>query len=537
MSATPSNSGSGTADANAPSASNDQTFAFEAGHQQACEQCGEMVRKGVVRCWNCGAFMNKEIEQKFLKMQSAPSEVLYSEPVGESAAEGDASSAAAQSGGVDFELGPKAGGASTFSLSMPEPSAPAEQPASDDSPDQAAASAAESTTEPAASGGAAAAPAAKGGGRPAASPSDEGDDLMDSVMADLQTGRGREADSLAKFKGGVRTAGGFIVFCPYGCTIEVKDRNRGNMGKCPKCGAPFFVPVDPPKYRKPQAAKPGSQGTAAASAVGGHGDYRLWLEDIRLHALPPDKLKLKESAHAKDFRAVDLALSDQHLVLLPLAAKGGLFGGGGKPDELRTKAKEKASEGAQPAGWLDGVEPKVYDGKQTGGMKVVQPLPSDEPSIFQNVPVFGPGRIVVQMPNSGAEEPQYLSLGITSFRRLNEHLQSLHGRDDLAAGKPIPMQDETFTHTCHYTDVKIHALQDLEFYRADEKVELVVAGYQCEHCGLTVSEDGRKKEQLGGKNAKGIAKAKCPKCEEKMGHKPLETRAELMQSAEMSGEE
>ena len=32
-----------------------------------------------------------------------------------------------------------------------------------------------------------------------------------------------------------------------------------------------------------------------------------------------------------------------------------------------------------------------------------------------------------------------------------------------------------------------------------------------------VSEDSRKKEKIGGKTGRGIAKAKCPKCEKKFG--------------------
>jgi len=46
-------------------------------------------------------------------------------------------------------------------------------------------------------------------------------------------------------------------------------------------------------------------------------------------------------------------------------------------------------------------------------------------------------------------------------------------------------------------------------------------GWKCQACGLTVSEDGRKKENIGGKAGKSIAKAKCPKCENAFGKNPL----------------
>ena len=511
-----SNSSSNT---DSPVAGED-AFAFSSGTQQPCPDCGEMVRSGVVRCWNCGAFMDPEVEAKFLKMQEKPPAVLYSDPA--MAEEQTPPDATADDNGDEptFELN-TGGGGSTFGLQLPE------TPVNDDSDGEASVAMGTPTAEGA---GTAKPP------EPAAAPEPEDDPLMASIMSDLKTQAARESDTLAKFKGGVRTAGGFIIFCPYGCTIEVKDKHRGNIGKCPKCEAPFTVPVNPPNYKKAAAAAAAAASPSSeAPAAGGFGKYALWIEDARLHKLPPDKLKLKEDAHAKDFQKVDLAMSGEEVVLLPLAAKGGLFGGGGKPDELRTNAQELAAAGQPADSWIEGGHPVKFSKEALGGFKVVAPLPPDRPSIFQNVAVFGVGRIIVQLPNAtGVDEPMYLSLGVTQFRKLAEAMATMHSRDDLAEGLPIPMKDETFTHTCHYTDVKIHALQNLEFYAADESVELVVAGWQCEHCGLTVSEDGRKKEGLGGKNGKGIAKAKCPKCEEKMGNKPLETRKEMVQSAEMA---
>ena len=60
-----------------------------------------------------------------------------------------------------------------------------------------------------------------------------------------------------------------------------------------------------------------------------------------------------------------------------------------------------------------------------------------------------------------------------------------------------------------------------EFHEADKELELELLGYKCEACGLAVSEESRKKEKLGGASGKGIAKAKCPKCEAKFGNIPL----------------
>lgn len=51
----------------------------EADDEQACRQCGEMVRVGLVRCWHCGAFTNSDIEATYQRMQASPSPIMYSD--------------------------------------------------------------------------------------------------------------------------------------------------------------------------------------------------------------------------------------------------------------------------------------------------------------------------------------------------------------------------------------------------------------------------------------------------------------------------
>jgi hypothetical protein len=57
--------------------------------------------------------------------------------------------------------------------------------------------------------------------------------------------------------------------------------------------------------------------------------------------------------------------------------------------------------------------------------------------------------------------------------------------------------------------------------KADTARPAVVLGHKCEKCGLIVSEDSRKKEKVGGKSPDSVAKAKCPKCKQKMGNHQL----------------
>jgi hypothetical protein len=51
----------------------------EDSQEDPCPNCGEMVRRGLVRCWNCSSFMRKDIADSYRKMQTAPSPVIYSQ--------------------------------------------------------------------------------------------------------------------------------------------------------------------------------------------------------------------------------------------------------------------------------------------------------------------------------------------------------------------------------------------------------------------------------------------------------------------------
>lgn len=481
-----------------------------AGTETPCPECGEMVRVGMVRCWNCGAFMNPELEEKFMAMQADPAPVIYSDP--EAAESGTfqlADDAAEQIN--DFELrtgtddGDILGGLNV----------PAEQPSEP-----------ESVAAPAES-----APPAEA---PAAEPED---DVLAAAMSDLkETQRRTEARLRDGFVGGVKTAGGFIVFCPYGCKIEVKEKHRGQMGKCPKCLAPFFVPVDPPDFVTPQAATAtGDEANATASTS--LGSYALWLEGMRVHPVDPEKLKLKADSLAKDFAPFELAVSPDHVALIPLQGpKGGLFGGGPKVDELRAKAKEAAKAG--PLGdKFEEHDVLKLDADLLRQCKVVQPTKQRGDSMFAGVPVFGQGRIAVQLPDlPGRDKLDVISFTITEFRKFSHALSDHFGIGNFGEDVGVPLENEHFEHSCHYTDGKIRALDKLDFYKADPAVELILAGWQCAACGMTLSEDARKKENLGGKGGKGIAKVKCPKCSEKMGDQPLYTRAELVEDVKMQSE-
>jgi hypothetical protein len=76
--------------------------------------------------------------------------------------------------------------------------------------------------------------------------------------------------------------------------------------------------------------------------------------------------------------------------------------------------------------------------------------------------------------------------------------------------------------TCHYNDeTTMTIVADATYYEVDDAYVVTRVGCRCGSCGLAVSEDARKKEKIGGKAGKGLAKAVCPKCKRIFGDNPL----------------
>lgn len=363
--------------------------------------------------------------------------------------------------------------------------------------------------------------------RPSERPKSEDDALFDLVTKDIsesdQRRRKRRPNRLA---GGVRTAtGGFVIYCPYGCRFEVKDSHRGMQGRCPRCKAPFIVPVDPPDF---SVGKKGDA-IAAAGAVGtseSTNGYSCWLKDQHLHAIAPDKLKLKADSLLKEYADFDVGFLKEQMLVVSLAKKGGggLFGGGGdkKKVEARDALLLQLKEG-KPVTELTAAEKQVFSLEQIKQLRVVQPVANRAESLFAGVPVFGAGRIAVQLPFSDDPKavPQYLSFTLTEFRTFVSALQSSYGISGFGEGCGAPLEDAYDEYTCHSTNATFKALRHLDYYKADSAIKLAPTGYKCGSCGVAISEAGRAKDNLGGKDGKGIAKAKCPKCQQKLGDNPL----------------
>ncbi len=487
-----------------------------------CPDCGELVREGLVRCWNCGGFLKPELEQQFQKIQSRPQQVIYSPPVGdEGTPDLDAMLAGPSSAGVDDEEG-------DFELSgggmvAPSGETPAATASAEDT-DQPA----EETTPPA-------------GG---ASESEVGDDDVPHSVATggdvlMQLAAQEEMESLKrKMGGGTSLEGvkqirdGFLIDAPKGCRIQIRDERTGEMRRL-TFGASSRVRISLldklEALQKAEAAKQTKKpsGPQHLSA----GVYKRWMSDCRLHTLHPEKLKLKADSMAKEFVPVEVGFAADSMLIASLAAPKGKKGG------LFSKADKNATPDADPRSALLGHfragksvadapagEKKSFTADQIARLRIVQPAPSLNESLFAGIPVFGTGRIAVQLPLLEAgEPPQYLSFTLTEFREFAEIIGSLYSMAEFGHNAGIPLADSFTEHKCHYSNAKVRALEYLGFYEADPEIELTLAGWLCSACGLVVSEEARKEEKLGGKAGKGIAKAKCPKCEQKFGSNPLYT--------------
>lgn len=503
--------------------------------EQPCPDCGEMVRPNSVRCWNCGGFMRKDMAVKFQQMQMNPKPLTYLEmsekDMGALPLAGDDDD--------DFELSVGMTQSKAFTAPPSSPSGPVRiEPPLDtsDIPSLAPSSLSPLGVLGAPSDSLALPSLAPLGAAPGKSdrPQSEDDALFDMVTQDVseseQRKKKRRPNSLA---GGVRTAtGGFIIYCPYGCRFEVKDSHRGMQGRCPRCRAPFTVPIDPPDYSVgKKSADTGGVGAASTGPQDAAGAFSGWMKDLHLHTVSPDKLKLKADSLLKEFVEYDVAFSSDQMLLVNVAPKkaGGLFGGGGgdkKKSEAREAMLQHLKDG-KPIAELPGSDKLVFSADEVRHMRVVQPVANRAESLFAGVPVFGTGRIAVHLPFKDDPNalPQYLSFSLSEFRVFAQAMQQRFGLTGFGASSGVPLEDAFDEFPCHTTKGPIRVLRHLEYYKADPTLKLATVGYQCSACKITLSEEGRAKDSLGGKDGKGLAKAKCPKCQQKFGDIQLQSLA------------
>jgi len=499
-----------------------------------CPDCGEMVRKELVRCYQCGAFLRKEMAESYQRMRenapSVPTPVILQVAQAISASPSalqsvDSSDLPPLANDDDFALGPgvtvvassqsqasatsAVGSDETYSLdasalSANAPSASAELPdvpMDGAQPDQKKVSAASSAA-----------------GVPH-SEATAGDVLLDIAKQEESESVGRRKLRGKRRPGETRT--GFIIFCPWGHQIEVQEKHRGQVGKCPRCKAAFIVPqarLDEKPVESPAAdvqIAPAAGEPAGALVAG---KFTRWMRDVRIHSLNPTKLKLKPGSLESTFETHDLGFGLDGLLQLSLVKKGGVFGGTNKKKpELREAAVAHLSAG-KPLPELQVAAQRLFASDTIKQIQVVQPVIYAHESMFAGIPVFGVNRIAVRLPKTPeGGDLLFASFWLSEFREFAKQMEEVFEVQGLGDDVGIPMTDKLTDYKCHYTEQTFQALDQSDYQRADPNLKLVIVGRKCEGCGLIVSEDGRKKEKLGGADGKGIAKAKCPKCQKKFG--------------------
>lgn len=534
-----------------------------------CPGCNELVRKGLVRCWNCGTFMQQDIADSYRKMQISPPKVIYSDP-SQAPVDGGAFSGSTTDSGrlidaptedqpaddeADFEVtGEMVDDADEGDFDLGAAEAPTVQNeivqsapmfAAPPEPEETAKKAPEAGSKTAKD---AKTPADGKGAKPTSNPDfanefekgfggedagSGGDVLLRVALAEeAETGGRRRGQKVGEGK--VRT--GFRIYCPNGHCIEVQERHRGQTGRCPRCREIYHVPASTWDEDKAQQEEKEKKAAAIAAAVQAEGDankpveisageYTRWMLDSHFHSLDLAKLKLKPGSLLKDFQEGDVGFAPDGMLVVLLAKKGGLFGGGGDKKKLATRdavldhlSKGKARE-ELPAGGHH-----FFPAADISQLRIVQPIVSTEQSMFAGVPVFGDGQIAVRLPKKDEKaNPQFLSFTLSQFRRFSKILEEFYGLKGFGAESGVPLEDVFTERHCHFSDEVLRILENLDYYKDDPGYKLKIIGYKCAGCGLVVSEESRVKEKIGDAAAKKIAKAKCPKCQKPFGNLPLQS--------------
>jgi len=535
--------------------------------EESCPRCGSKVPRGVLRCRDCGSYMNPEVEAAAMAQQASRMFTPGGSSgglLGRGAAFGSSaynqavspatSSFAEVADDADFDLVPELDlradevdevmhqhettgdeddfemgdgtGASEYGVAgAPGGSTATEAPAPipDLTASPAQAPAAEASASPATSG-APPAPAVDH------SVSTAGDVLLDAALAEqaeqsrrAKLGRRRPRRQAITALSGDR----ILVFCPNGHRVQVQERHRGRTGRCPNCRALFFVPLPTTAQTLGEAggqssAAPGGEAGAAATPAAPVG-YTKWITDVRLHRVNPAKLKLVPGSLAGEYESVDLGASAENLLLAVVFAGSGPFRSMQEPKKKPATRQAMLQHLAANKPLEELPVPKKYPltPDMLAQFKIVQPAVPGEESLFADVPVFGKGRIAIRVAAAdGTADRAYLSFTLSQFREFSQLLTESFGLADYGKGTSIPLADTISDATCHYSDAVLHALASdhLEYYESDPAIKLIVLGRKCAKCGLVVSEDSRKKEKIGGKTDASVAKALCPKCKSKFGN-------------------
>ncbi len=193
-----------------------------------CPDCGELVREGLVRCWNCGSFLKAEMEASYRKMRANPAPVIFS-PIAEEekASLDDFLSSAHEQGneGGDFELSGPGMTKSPGSATARQAKQPDASPTSEATDSQPSTASPEGSTSPDAES------------QVPHSIATGGDALLQVALQQEAESLRRQIERGAGVDGVMKISDGFLIDAPKGCRIQVRDERTGELRRLTFAGS------------------------------------------------------------------------------------------------------------------------------------------------------------------------------------------------------------------------------------------------------------------------------------------------------------
>ncbi|MFO1000437.1 MAG: hypothetical protein U0936_08865 [Planctomycetaceae bacterium] len=352
------------------------------------------------------------------------------------------------------------------------------------------------------------------------------DDLLSFAVEEQKEGKKRKNQKNAE-----RLRKQVLVPCTCGAWIRVNEDQAGKTLRCKQCKQPVVVPGLKKKAEKQE--KP------AAKVEQVQQKTISWIDDAWFHILSPAALVLKPGSLTGKHTEVDIAFDSSGLHVLTFAGtkkKRSIFsfGSGNKKADHQTRRQQIREQVTKTGGFenLENVEIRKVDVARINEVRLVQPVAKVSESMFAGVPVFGDGRIAIFLPiEIDGGKQAFLSFSISGWRAIAEQLKSLFGVELGGTENGIPESDKAEALSCFMNQSRIESIRGLIYYQKDASYTLELTGHKCKSCGTTISEEGRKAAKLGGIKGKGIAKAKCPKCSNKMQAESLYKIAKGPESA------
>ncbi len=520
-------------------------------NEHPCRECGVMVRKGVVRCFNCGTFTNPDIEAKFIEKQDSQMQIMYSE-LEDSDEKGFADSRSNSSSDTgfhtsdfndssardegdpddDFQLSDDIemldwnadDEGADFEYDEADRLSNSESDVEISNLEELDASTEETSSEEATSEV-----------LPGADHVDDG--LFSIAMleeAEQASKRRRQLQTskrqMAKFL--KSTDQGIMMLPPCRCcAIRIQPHQLGASGVCPKCKLSFRIPAPKTQARVILTKTETSASTVKnvdhrfenVAVVDQVGEFQVWLRGLWFHNVDLAKFKPAEDLLLKQYVPVDLGFSPDQVIAIPLAKKPGNYAeDDAKVQEARQKYLLRLADKTKTLDQNKDLEIMPIMLGTLSRMNIIDPIQQDLKAQFEGINIWGQGRIYVELPSTPAtaEKRTFLSMTISQYRELSRILTHLYGytRFHLKSTTPIELKTEELA--CMFSKKNFDVLSDGEYYRHDSRYQLNLLGHVCQSCHKFLSEESRTDKKLGSAANKPPSKMKCLACGKKFGELP-----------------